>query len=234
MIHTVPRETQRFLKRYGGVNPFGLPKWRLIVSSERLIKEAGVWKDWAEGLTTKEKGGLNFSALSGQPGVAYQRYQNKPIRVVTEVRETQKYPQADGWILESWFPASSYGTPAEWYSYRADDGITPMLGPYPECGDYEMQYGPWEKMPSIDTLQAHISQYSSSIANRKGTPWARAVEYVQRAEYAKEKEEQRFREEAAAQFNDVLTPMKSSSLAASRWRNQLAQRAGITEHIGII
>jgi hypothetical protein len=233
-MHIVPKETKRFLKRFGGVNPFGQPKWRLIVSEDCLVKEAGVWRDWAEGLSTKEKGGLNFSSVPGQPGVNYQRYQNKPIRVVTEVRETQRYPQADGWILESWFPASSYGTRADWYSYKADDGITPMLGPYPEEGAYEMQYGPWEKMPSIDTLQSHISQYSSSIANRKGTPWARAVEYVQRAEYAKEKEEKRFREECAAQFNDVLTPMKSSSLAASRWRNDLAAQLGIREHIGIL
>jgi hypothetical protein len=233
-VYKIPRETLRFLKRYGGVNPYGQPKWRIVVSSERLIKEAGLWRDWAEGLTTAEKGGLNFSALSGAPGVAYQRYQNKPLRVVTEVRETQKYPQADGWILESWFPATTYGTREDWYSYRADDGITPMLGPYPECGDYEMQYGPWEKMPTIDMLQSHISQYSNSIANRKGTPWARAVEYVQRAEYAKEKEEKRFREEAEAQFNDVLTPMKSSSLAASRWRNDMAAKIGIREHIPIL
>ena len=233
-MHIVPRETQRFLKRYGGTTPYGKPKWRLIVSEDCLVKEAGIWTDWAEGLTTKEKGGLNFSPIPGQPGATYQRYQNKPLRVVTEVRETQKYPHASGWILESWFPASIYGTPEEWYSYKADDRITPMLGPYPECGDYEMQYGPWEKLPPTDLLQNLISQYSSSISNRKGTPWARAVEYVQRAEYAKAKEEKRFREECAAEFNDALTPMKSTSLEASRWRQELAARIGSRSHVGII
>jgi hypothetical protein len=233
MSHKVPRETQRFLKRYGGLTPYGLPKWRLIVSEERLVREAGVWHDWAEGLTKSERGGLDFSPI--MPGVMhYERHQNKPLRVVTEMRETQKYPQSSGWILEMWFPASSYGTRDDWYSYVASDGLTPMLGPYPECGDYEFQFGPWPTLPSIDVLQGLISRYSSGIANRKGTVFSRAVEYLQRAEYAKEKEEKRFREEAAAQFNDVLTPMKSSSLAASRWRNDLAKQAGITEHIGII
>lgn len=234
MSYAVPRDTQRFLKRYGGINPYGLPKWRIVLSSDRLIKEAGVWKDWAEGLTTKEKGGLNFTALAGGPGVAYQRYQNKPLRVVTEVRETLKYPHVDGFILESWFPASTYGSREEWHSYKAEDGVTPMLGPYPESGDWELQFGPWLRMPSIDTLQGHISQHTSDINNRKGTPWARAVEYLQRAEYAKEREEKKFREEAEAQFNDVLTPMKSSSLAASRWRNDLAKQTGIRSHIGIL
>jgi hypothetical protein len=232
-MYVVPRDTQRFLKRYGGTNPYGLPKWRLVVSSERLVKEAGVWRDWDEGLSIKERGGLNFSPLAGQPGVAYQRYENKPLRVVTEIRETEKYPQVSGWILESWLPASSYGTREDWYSYKADDGKTPMLGTYPECGDFEMQYGPWKTLPSIDLLQTLISQYSSSIANRKGTAFSRAVEYLERARYAAEKEEKRLREEYAAEFNDVLTPIKSTSLEACRWRQDLAKRAGIREHIAI-
>lgn len=109
-----------------------------------------------------------------------------------------------------------------------------MLGPYPECGDYEFQYGPWEKLPTTDILQNLISQYSSSIANRKGTPFARAVEYLQRAEYAKEKEEKRLRDEYEAQFRDVLTPMSSTSLAASRWRQDLAKRTGQTSQVGLL
>lgn len=216
------------------MNPFKQPQWRLIVSADRLIKEAGVWSDWAEGLSTKEKGGLNFSPVADAPGVHYQRYQNKPLRVVTEVRETQKYPHAEGWILEKWFPASSYGTREEWHSYKASDGVTPMLGPYPECGDYEFQYGPWEKLPTTDMLQGLISQYSSSIANRKGTPFARAVEYLQRAQYAEEKKEQKLKEEYEAIFRDVLSPMNSTSLAASRWRQDLAKRTGQTSHVGLL
>lgn len=68
MIHKVPRATERFLKSYGGLNPFGKPKWRLLVSEERLVREAGVYSDWAEGLTTAEKGGLNFSPGVGKCG----------------------------------------------------------------------------------------------------------------------------------------------------------------------
>lgn len=234
MTHIVPRATERFLKSYGGKNPFGQPKWRLVVSEERLVREAGYWSDWAEGLTTKEKGGLNFTPLPEQQGVAYQRYQNKPIRVVTEIRETPKYPHCSGWILESWFPASIYGTPDDWYSYKANDGITPMLGQYPECGDYEMQYGPWEKLPSTDTLQGLISKYSSSMANRKGTPFARAVEYLQRAEYEAQRKEAKRKEEYEAMFRDVLSPMSSSSLEASRWRQDLARRVGNRSHVGIL
>lgn len=233
-MHIVPRETQRFLKRFGGLTPYGHPRWRLVVSSERLIKESGRWTDWAEGLTTKEKGGMDFTPIEGQPGMVYERFHNKPLRVVVEVRETPKYPHVDGWILESWFPASSYGAPEEWYSYKADDGITPMLGPYPECGDYEMQFGPWVKLPTTDILQAMISRHCSSINNRQGTPFTRAVEHLNRTEYTNQKKEEKLKAEYEARFRDVLSPMKSTSLEASRWRQDLAKRTGNeNQHIGV-
>ena len=44
-----------------------------------------------------------------------------------------------------------------------------MLGPYPECGDYEMVYGPWLRVPTTDTLQGLIACYSAGIHNRRGS-----------------------------------------------------------------
>lgn len=234
MKHSVPRETERFLKRYGGTNPFGLPKWRLIVASDRMVKEAGVYRDWAEGLSTAEKGGINFTPNPDAPGCNFQRYGNKPIRVVTEMREVRKYPQSEGWVLERWFPASTYGTQEEWYSYKAVDGFTSMLGPYPECGDYEFMYGSWQRVPATDILQGLISKYVSTRESRCGTPESRAQEYMLRYEYELEQEETKRKAEYAMLMADHLSPMKSGSLAASRWRQGLASNIGITEHIGIL
>jgi hypothetical protein len=89
----------------------------MLVGRERMVKESGVYRDWAPGLSTAEKGGLNFQPNPNAPGCNFSRFDNKPIRVVTEMREVIKYPHAEGWVLEKWFPASSYGTQAEWYSY---------------------------------------------------------------------------------------------------------------------
>lgn len=235
MKHVVPRATERFLKSYGGKNPFGGPKWRLIVASDRMIKEAGVYRDWAEGLSTAEKGGLNFQPNPDAPGCNFERFGNRPIRVVTEMREVRKYPQSEGWILERWFPASSYGTQAEWYSYKAIDGFTPMLGPYPECGDYEFVVGPWLHVPSIDVLERRISEYTNAQANKKGTPESRAAEYMQRYREQEELDEKKRKAEYALMMADHLSPMKSGSLAASRWRQDLARQTGnANEHIGIL
>ena len=233
--HIVPTETQAFLKRYAGTNPFGGPKWRLMVASDCMVKQAGPWRDWAPGLSTAEKGGLNFQPIPDAPGVNFTRYGNKPIRVVTEMRTVRKYPQSEGYILERWFAASSYGTQDEWYAYKAVDGITPMLGPYPECGDYEFIYGPWQRLPTISVLEGLISRYVNERASRRGTPESRAQECLLRYQYELEQDENRRRAEYEAMFNDYLTPMKSGSLPASRWRQELARRTGNgSEHIGIL
>jgi hypothetical protein len=235
MSHIVPSATQRFLTSYGGKNPFGKPQWRLLVGGDRLVKESGVYRDWAPGLSTAEKGGLNFQPNPDAPGCNFSRHDNRPIRVVTEMREVKKYPHAEGWILEKWFPASSYGTQAEWYSYKAIDGFTPMLGPYPECGDYEMIFGPWPKVPTTDVLQGLIAKYSAGISGRRGSPESRAQEYLLRFQYEEEQAEAKRKIEYDAMMRDHISPLHSSSLAASRWRQELARRTGnANEHIGIL
>ena len=235
MNHIVPTSIQRFLTSYGGRNPCGQPQWRLLAGPDRLVKEAGVYRDWTEGLTTAEKGGMRFEPRPDLPGCNFGRYDNKPLRVVTEMREIRKYPHADGWILEKWFPASAYGTQEEWYSYKAVDGRTAMLGPYPERGDYEMIYGPWLKIPSTDMLQKLVASYASGINSRRGSPESRAQEALLRYEYEEELAERKRKSEYAVMMADHLSPMKSGSLAASRWRQELAARSGHgNEHIGIL
>ena len=235
MSHVVPQGVQQFLTRFGGKTPYGKPQWRLLVAGARRVKESGVYRDWATGLSTADKGGLRVEAKEEAPGCHFSRHENRPLRVVTEMREVCKYPHADGWVLEKWFPASSYGTRAEWSSYKAVDGCTAMLGPYPECGDYEMLFGPWHKVPATEVLQRLIAQYSAGIHGRRGTVQSRAQEYLLRYQYEEEQAELKRKAEYEAMMRDHLTPLRSSSLAASRWRQDLAQRTGNGhEHIGIL
>lgn len=233
MNYKAPVAIQRFIKSYGGTNPYGEPKWRLAIAAEIFVKEAGVWRDWAEGLTTAEKGGMNFTTNPEGSGMDFERHDNKPTRVVTEIREKRKYPQSEGWILERWFPASTYGTRDDWHSFKAADGMTSMLGPYPEKGDYEYCYGPWEHIPTTDVIQTRISQHMAQINGRTGSPESRQREAMQRFELEEEQAEAKRKEEYMAMFRDELSPWHSASLEASRWRNELAERVGIRSHIGI-
>ena len=87
-------------------------------------------------------------------------------------------------------------------------------------------HGPWARVPGIDVLESRISQYSNAQANKKGTPEQRAREYMQRYQENEEMQERKRKEEYEAQMRDHLTPMHSGSLAASRWRQELAARTG--------
>jgi len=110
-----------------------------------------------------------------------------------------------------------------------------MLGPYPECGDYEMIYGPWLQVPTIDTLQSLIAKYCAGINSRRGSPESRAQEYLLRFQYEEEQAETKRKAEYEAMMRDHISPLRSSSLAASRWRQDLARRTGNAhEHIGIL
>src|SRR6204780_2465823 len=102
MSHIVPSARQRFLTSYGGKNPFGKPQWRLLVGSDRLVKESGVYRDWAPGLSTGGEGGLKFHPIPAAPGCEFCRQDARPIGVVTEMGEEKKWPHAAGSILEKW------------------------------------------------------------------------------------------------------------------------------------
>lgn len=255
IIETVPVPThlQGFLTRFGGKNPFGRPQWRLQFSDNVFVREAGVYRDWPEGLSTAEKGGFNFQAtdeevavsiagktleeLGEQPNWAAIRYNNKPLRTVTEKRDNPRYPGIQGWIVEKWFPASKYGSPHDWYSFMAIDGKTPMLGPYPSEGDYELIYGPFPRQPAISQLQLWISAYIRNRDEMKmtGTPESRAEEYTNRRVDEEQRQwEQRRKEYQYMMASEWKAIATNGALGMSRHRQELAARCGITEHIGLL
>lgn len=251
----VPRGTEKFLEVFGGKNPYGQPIWRLVVASDVWIKRWGVYRDWDKNLSVAERGGMNFSpspdrlvevnadlagntvSMGQAPPIDVVRYQNKPTREVVECREVHLYPNLKGWIVEKWFPAGSkmVGTREEWESFKAADGVTPINGEYPERGEYVMIYGPYNYLPAEDQLRTWIGKYHNDLGLLTGTQQQRAL--AADAEF-NDRESVRWQKERA-EYNYMMsntwkTIANSSSLGISRFRQQLAKQAGITEHIGIL
>jgi hypothetical protein len=249
--HPIPTHIQGFLTRFGGKNPYGRPQWRIVVAPDVFVREAGVYRDWPEGLTTAEKGGFNFQmsqeeistkgtmleALGDQPVWEALRYENKPLRTVTEMRDNPRYPGIMGWIVEKWLPASKFGSPHDWYEFMAIDGKTPMLGPYPHEGDYEMIYGPFPRVPSISQLQLWVSAYARQRDEMKtaGTLESRTVEYVNRRVDEEQRQWKQRRKEYQYMMATEWKPIATNgALGMSRFRQELAARCGITDHIGLL
>jgi hypothetical protein len=98
-----------------------------------------------------------------------------------------------------------------------------------------MVFGPCLKVPTTDTLQGLIAKYSAGINGRRGSPESRAKEYLLRFQYEEQQAEEKRKGEYDAMMRDHISPLRSSSLAASRWRQDLARRTGnANEHIGIL
>lgn len=220
-----PESLQDFLLAYGGKTPFQEPLWRLVLAQNVYWKLAGDFKIWDAGIPVNERGGIDFWH-GGKP------FANRPIRVESGMVERRKYPHLEGWILQKWFPPSSY--PKEvWFAPEncMFDG-TPKLGPYPQFGDYELIDGPHVHLPTESQLRLWIAHY---WARREEAP-AGAEQRTLKALDAAAEEEKLYEKRLHALVDEYMREkcsyIWSSSLEAGRIRSEVARRCGIKEHVG--
>ena len=221
-INRCPSDIADYLNTIGGQTPFGEPMWRLVVA-DSVVWKVAAGKVWDDNLSLSERGGINSAAEGG----------HAPVRDETgKLVERRRYPHLDGWILQRWFPPSSYSR-SQWFAPEncLPDG-TPKLGPFPQFGDYEMIGGPVERIPSRSELHAFISSYYRGLESRSGSVEGRIRQAINAAEYERRKEEDRVRELADAYMRDKCSYLYSSSLEAGRIRTEKAEKLGIREHVG--
>ena len=140
-----PRAIQKALLEHGGMVPGrDIAMWRLVLAQNCLIKASGILHE----LPTGEVSRLPFL----QMGDGYIR---SLLTGFNQARsDLPKYP-CEGWVLEKWFPASTWGTREEWASHRSEDGST-IMGAYPSEGDYWMLAGPFERILELADLRQSI------------------------------------------------------------------------------
>lgn len=238
-----PQSYEDFLVSRYGKTPFGEPMLRLVLAQNRMMQAGGEFWDWKEGSSLTDKGGINYPRLMklAESGISRAEFaealaeekSKKPERRKTEIRWIPKYTGEEGWVLELWHPASKYGSRDEWY--RAEQDGVPICGPYPEKGDYEaITYPPTPHLPSFDEMQNAVRYYYAQFDQRPMDPsimlQLRLAE-VAEAEEKFKREQADWIDQKVKEINQMLT---SSSLEASRWRNETAAKLGIKEHIGIL
>lgn len=223
-IELAPSDIAEYLITIGGRTPFGEAMWRMVVARNVIWKVEG-GKVWDDALSIAERGGFNV-----EDGRAYE---NRPVRDLSgRLVEQQRYPHLEGWILQKWFPASSYDK-SQWFApeHCMSDG-TPRLGPYPQCGDYEMVAGPVERIPSRAELHEFIAAHYRGLESRSGSVETRMRERMNAIEYEQQRQVQETRAFVDEYMKDKCSYLNSSSLAAGRVRTERAERLGIREHVG--
>jgi hypothetical protein len=228
-----PKELTEYLASVGGKNIYGEPNYRLVWAGNVMRKEGGLWSDWPENASLAERGGLLFG-----PDGELAPSTLKPIRTVDEVRLVHKYidnstgEALEGWIVERWYPAHLYGNPDQWYSHRAPGSIHPILGPYPDRGMYENCSQEQLELPTKSELLELVQHVESLRENVEGSVAARVAKRIALYENMHDKRQAKRKQEALLKIRDRMSAVWGSSLGAGRLRNEIAERAGLTSHVG--
>lgn len=218
-----PSDVSEYLENVGGTTLFGEPMWRLVVASSVVWKVRG-GKTWNKSLTTAERGGYDL-----ENGTAHE---NRPDRDdADKLVEQLRYPYLEGWILQKWFPPSSYGKEFWFAPENCFPDGTPHLGPYPDRGDYEVMGNPSLQMPTKETLRQFISNYGRELCGRSNIE-TRQREMANAAEYAEQKHVADTRTFVDDVIKDRCAYLTSNTLTAGRIRTKRAEAAGIFTHVG--
>lgn len=186
-LKDTPKNVTAKLALWGGKNPYGLPNWRIILAENHLVQRAGEWFEFEQ--DEKQAEFSHLRSEDGQHGCTVQTQEIKPNEVRAGMFLVPKWP-VRGWILERWFPASCYGTRESWEAEKSWDGATPMMGPFPERGEYFMPSGggPWREIPPLEELRRVISLWENDTTHSRGRVDADAIEAANRT-FMREEEE---------------------------------------------
>jgi hypothetical protein len=219
-----PASTREELTRYGGKNKYGQPLWRLIVAEKHTVIRGGTWRD----IDANDNPFL-FDARGGRIALP-----PTVKRTRTGIMEVPLYP-VTGWILEQWFPASSFGDRETWEANKDPESGYPLLGAYPSEGGYWMLGGPWKQTPPMKFLTDLIGRYEYNMNKRSDvSPEIAMQQFLEEQKRVEELELDRFTEEREYAMRHIVQPMmKSLSLEAQRFRQEVMNRCGIRSHVGV-
>lgn len=218
--------------RVGGKNPFGKPNFRIVLAQSVRKLRGGLWHKWREGASLQNRGGL----FVDEDGAIVSPSQEKPISVTAEMRWVKTYPVKDlvGWIFEEWYPAHMFGSPDQWGATKVIGTGLCQLGPYPTEGRYMLAgFKALPHIPPAESIRNGINQrmrqrdYWYSLTPEQRRKLEADADLAVQVLREKADDEKR-----SLMIRELRGPMLSTSLAAGRWREQLARSAGVRSHVG--
>lgn len=260
-----------FLRRVGGVNPYGENNYLLAIGSEVRFHQGGEFFDYPDEVADQDAGRLEFdpdmvkvpvsTKIPGTRGheetllVEIPRgmhVSNLPLRVVKEMRWTERWPNLEGWVILHWEPAAGGCSKDWWESWKVPGTNLQCLGPWPDKGMYwtfaegidlstkQITYTTFQKIPPFDWMERAIAQFEYNrnapdhIADKEFRMMAALSEWRDR----KVKEAKKMRDLNRDKFAEITKPiLLGSSLEAGRMREDLARRieargGGKIGHVG--
>lgn len=222
-----PEHIQKVLRTYG-LNPFGELIYRLVMADKVLEKIGGIWNDWLDTIDAADRGKI-ITGEDGRPtsnGYTAQR-------TIAEVREVERYPHLEGWVLERWFPVEYLGTPEQvWSATKVPGYDVPLFGPYPTQGMYMLVGGPCPVIPEGTYVEDVIAFWEERRESQVSDCEQAVRLHMNRITEDFERRQAKTIRENTERFAHQLSTFNSPTLEAGRWRTKLAEQAGATSHIG--
>lgn len=213
-LRDTPRALTAELARYGGLNPHGQPNWRVVLAANVLEQSFGVMRHMP--LVTADSDVTDI----------------EPEKVEAGEFWTPRYQQ-NGWILERWFPPTTWGSPLDWRLATAQDGVTRMMGEWPRHGDWWMvseEFLP--HCPPAAFWKAEIQRELKRMAALPGDPSRVLSERLYTARVAEERRRERYLEEVNYVHRGVVEQVTATVGArAQRVRDAAAADAGLSGNL---
>lgn len=186
-----PRALLAELSRYGGVNPYGQPIWRVVLAQNVREQTFG---------TMRHMPIIDVDAVDDVPEVEPESFSSGEMWV-------PRYNQ-DGWILERWFPAHAWGSQFDWENETAQDGVTKLKGEFPRHGDYFMVNDEYFVEPqSADFWKSEIQKCLRTQEAMPGNPATILGRNLYMHRTKQEKREEDYRDEVNRIHRSVVDPM---------------------------
>lgn len=211
-----PRALLAELTRYGGLNPFGEPVFRVVLAQNVKEQTFG---------TMRHMPLIDVDAVDDVPEVEPESFSSGELWV-------PRYDQV-GWILERWFPAHAWGSQFDWEHETAQDGFTRLKGAFPRQGDYQMVNEVFHV--ELQSAEFWKEEIQKCLRNQEALPGDPATVLGRNLYMHRAKQQQReevYREEVNRIHRSVVDPMLATiGRTAQLVRDEIRVEQGYDFHL---
>lgn len=212
-MRDTPREVEREITRYGGLNPYGKPMWRVVLGQNVREQSFGTMRHMPR-----------VSAEADIADIEPERYESGELWLPRYI--------TPGWILERWFPPHAWGSQSDWEAVTSEDGTTRLKGEWPRHGDYYMVgEGPFDELPGISYWKQEIARLLREEAEMPHDPATNLSRHLYIERVQEEKRREAFRSEVNFIHQSVTDPVLATvGRMAQRLRDSIAAETGFEGH----
>ncbi len=204
------------LARYGGLNPFNRPTWRVVRAEDCRKQTFGTMRHMPQIDADDDLGLEDIEPQAFSSGEMWQ----------------PKYDAA-GFGLERWFPAGTWGGQWDWEHETSQDGVTRMMGEFPRQGDYYMVGDDWqERLLPAGYWKMQIDKWMAEQAAQPGNPATALSRNLYMHRQRQEQRREAFDEEVNRIHRTITAPaLATIGRTAQRVREELSEEIGWAGHL---